>query len=176
MAMEIIPMEKMFFCSPTHCHIKSQHTHFSPYRIRIKNTQALTTMHNAPDPACTAHEEAMKPKTLKEYYRQEFGPKFKFSVYLVVALVAIIWNMVFWTVQMAMVLVSTVSDDEIDEYNLGRHVIWVGVLGIVLAILVVVGMLLYSQSVTFLLFGIYLTLNGFFTIFLALVTGNGICK
>eukprot|EP01083_Nonionella_stella_P118447 353603_1 len=123
--------------------------------------------------------ELVDLQTLKEYYRQEFGPKFKFiaiGVYLVVALVAIIWNMVFWTVQMAMVLVSTVSDDEIDEYNLGRHVIWVGVLGIVLAILVVVGMLLYSQSVTFLLFGIYLTLNGFFTIFLALVTGNGICK
>eukprot|EP01083_Nonionella_stella_P089101 248602_1 len=68
MAMEIIPMEKMFFCSPTHCHIKSQHTHFSPYRIRIKNRQSLTTMHNAPDPACTAHEEAMKPKVCSYSY------------------------------------------------------------------------------------------------------------
>eukprot|EP00485_Elphidium_margaritaceum_P002209 CAMPEP_0202704792 /NCGR_PEP_ID=MMETSP1385-20130828/17427_1 /ASSEMBLY_ACC=CAM_ASM_000861 /TAXON_ID=933848 /ORGANISM="Elphidium margaritaceum" /LENGTH=153 /DNA_ID=CAMNT_0049362897 /DNA_START=116 /DNA_END=577 /DNA_ORIENTATION=+ len=107
--------------------------------------------------------------TLHAYYRQSFNRwAFLYIVlHLVTTLVALIYNMVYWN---AKIKASVLLDEELD-YGLEVHVIWVGVLGIVLVLMAFIGMAL-SQSVFFLILGIYIECADVFVIVLALIHNN----
>eukprot|EP00484_Ammonia_sp_Unknown_P029693 CAMPEP_0197046092 /NCGR_PEP_ID=MMETSP1384-20130603/21841_1 /TAXON_ID=29189 /ORGANISM="Ammonia sp." /LENGTH=195 /DNA_ID=CAMNT_0042477805 /DNA_START=74 /DNA_END=661 /DNA_ORIENTATION=+ len=142
-----------------------------PHDTAIEMNEAETDTFSGVNTASSSDIPATKPMILKAYYRSELGKPFfiLMCIYLVIALIAIIWNMTHWSsVISANSLLTQATNEAFEDYDLGTHVVWIGVLGIVLVIAAFIGMV-FSQSVFFLLLGLYIELSAIFTIWIALI-------